>query len=238
MAAKQLSKLSTRARPFTRSIFYAKLRSSNHTMNDTCKHTLELSDSAHSLTAVSGEVILLSGDSGCGKTGWLKRLAGLTDLPAGADVRIDGTDPNKHHIRMLFDRWPCIWLGQSVAEEICFGLKKRPAQQELKQALLSWGLAELTTETGLETLTRLQALRLSLTAMTLAKPALLLLDNPTASLSKTDARSVVDDVACWAKDSDSIIVVACNRWQDWQPAASQEWCLSAPDALPQLKLTQ
>ncbi len=81
----------------------------------------------------------------------------------------------------------------------------------------------------------MQAIRIALAAMDMADPALVLLDNPTAALPQDNAAALCNDIALWAEQSDTIVVVACNRWQDWQPAASQEWCLSAPDALPQLR---
>ncbi len=202
-------------------------------------HSLEISSLEERLHAGSGEVVLLTGAVGSGKSLWLQRLAGLVQLPAKIEITIDGTacstSSHPQTIRMLFDRWPPVWLGQFVGEELAFGLSTRPSVANLTSILEKWGISELALDTDLQTLNRLQAIRLSLAAMDLAAPALVLLDNPTAALPQDDASALCNDISNWAEQSDTIVVVACNRWHDWQPAASQEWRICVPDALPQLR---
>lgn len=202
-------------------------------------HSLEISSLGERLHANSGEVVLLTGAVGSGKSLWLQRLAGLVKPPVNIEISIDdatySTSSQPRNIRMLFDRWPPVWLGQYVGEELAFGLSIRPSIKSLTDILEKWGIGELALDTNLQTVNRLQAIRLSLTAMDLAAPALVLLDNPTAALPQDEASALCDDISNWAEQSDTIVVVACNRWHDWQPAASQEWCLSVPDALPQLR---
>ncbi len=206
-------------------------------MNHPRNHTLILSDDTSSLHASAGEIILLTGHAGSGKTVWLHRLAGLAEPPSCMTVTLDGVATKKINqpIRMLFDRWPPVWLGQTVAEELLFGLGKRSEQLNLEQVLSEWGLSELTLASGLDSLNRLQSLRLSLAAISLAKPAIALLDNPTAALSEEDAVTLTGEITRQAKQSDTIIVVACNRWHDWRSGASQIWRVSSPDALPQTR---
>lgn len=85
--------------------------------------------------------------------------------------------PERAH---AFDRWPATWLGQHVGEELGFGLHVRTPATEMQRALAAWDLAELSLSDAPEGLNRLQAVRLSLAAMSLAAPTLALLDNPTA----------------------------------------------------------
>ena len=202
-------------------------------------HSLEISSLEERLHACSGEIVLLTGAVGSGKSLWLPRLAGLVEPPAKMEITLDGTACSTSSkplaIRMLFDRWPPVWLGQYVGEELAFGLSARPLLTDLTNALEKWNIAELALDTDLQTVNRLQAIRLALAAMDMAAPDLVLLDNPTAALPQDDATALCNDIALWAEQSDTIVVVACNRWQDWQPAASQEWRLSTPDALPQLR---
>jgi energy-coupling factor transporter ATP-binding protein EcfA2 len=202
-------------------------------------HSLEISSLEERLHANSGEVVLLTGPVGSGKSLWLQRMAGLVEPPAKMEITINGaaySTPSKPQtIRMLFDRWPPVWLGQYVGEELAFGLSARPSITSLKDVLEKWRISELALDADLQAINRLQAIRLSLAAMDLAAPALLLLDNPTAALPQDDANALCAEISNWAEQSDTIVVVACNRWHDWQPAASQEWCLSVPDALPQLR---
>jgi len=200
-------------------------------------HILQIASPDRVLQAQSGELILLTGANGSGKSLWLKRLAGLCPLPAGVSATIDGkpyTDAATPQIRMLFDRYPPIWLGQHVAEELSFGLPAPPSAETMAGKLAQWGIPELSPTDEPEKLNRLQGLRLSLAAMDMAEPELVLLDNPTASLSETDAKVICNAVASWAKAANLVVVVACNRWQDWQAAVAQIWCVQTPDGMPQL----
>ena len=94
-------------------------------------HSLEISSLEERLYAYSGEVILLTGAVGSGKSLWMQRMAGLVEPPATMEITIDGvacsTSSHPPTIRMLFDRWPPVWLGQYVGEELAFGLSTRPS---------------------------------------------------------------------------------------------------------------
>jgi len=199
-------------------------------------HSLAISSPEERLHADSGEVVLLTGAVGSGKSLWLQRMAGLIEPPATMEVTIDATaDSASSHpptIRMLFDRWPPVWLSQYVGEELAFGLSVRPSITSLTNVLEKWGIAELALDADVQTINRIQAIRLSLAAMDLATPALVLLDNPTAALPQDDASALCNDIANWAEQSDSIVVVACNRWHDWQHRAKQIWHSNNPDELP------
>ena len=186
------------------------------------------------LQAGSGDVVALSGDIGSGKTCWLKRLAGLSDLPAGLSVRLDHQKPGNapQPVRMLFDRWPRMWLGQTVAQELLFGLKQKAMQQDLLDVMQAWDVSGLPLATDVDRLNRLQSLQVSMAAMQLARPALVLLDNPTDTLPAELAMQLAGKIADWAAQSDTIVVVASNRWHDWRDRTTQTWHVSTADALP------
>ncbi len=202
-------------------------------------HSLEISSLNARLHACSGEIILLTGAIGSGKSLWLQRIAGLVKPPKKIEISINGTtcptSSKPSAIRMLFDRWPPVWLGQYVGEELAFGLSTRPDIASLTDTLKKWGIGELALDTDLQTINRLQAIRLSLATMELAAPALVLLDNPTAALPQDDAKAICDDIGNWAENSDTIVVVACNRWHDWRHRAKQIWHSKAPDDMPRLE---
>jgi len=193
--------------------------------------TLKLGDADTSLQAIAGELVLLHGREGSGKSAWLKCMAGLCKPPSG--IRIETEGP----IRMLFDQHPPVWLGQNVGEELCFGLKHRPDSDQLAAALQQWGLSELQLTTNLKSLNRLQSIRLSMAAITLAKPSLSLLDSQTDALSTESGRILAREISNWAKCSNTTVVVACNRWHDWQPVVTQIWSVSSSEDLPQIKET-
>ncbi len=182
------------------------------------------------LEANAGELILLTGDVGSGKSLWLKRLAQLVELPKGLTFNMADSAPV---VRMLFDRWPSSWLGQTVEEELMFGLKDSCSASQLEQTLLQWGLMDVALTAEPQALNRLQSVRLSLAAMDLAKPALVLLDNPSAALSEEMALNLSKDIASWLKNSNTIVVVATNRRQDWQTVLTQTWNVKSPMQLPE-----
>ena len=195
-------------------------------MSQTDSVTLKLSNASAALKAAPGELVLLRGDTGSGKTIWLKRMARLLDMPDG--MRLESPET----VRMLFDQQPPVWLGQNVGEELSFGLKQQPDPDTIDTCLQQWGLSELHPTRQLTGLNRLQAIRLTLAGMALAKPALVLLDAPTDALSVEAATLLCKEISVWAANSDTIVVVASNRWHDWQPVASQTWIAGSTDELP------
>ena len=198
--------------------------------------SLTLDDGNRSLAAAAGSVTLLTGPVGSGKSLWLERLAGLKPLPAGISCTLAGKPwPDKKSsaaVRLLPDLQPPIFLGQTLAEELAFGLPAEPAAGRLQAVLGSWGLAGLPLSGNVRNLNRLEALRLLLAGMELAAPGLALLDNPTASLPADEAQKLCAEIRDWAARGNLVVVVACNRWQDWQPWAGQIWRLASADTLP------
>ncbi|MDX8408046.1 MAG: ABC transporter ATP-binding protein [Mariprofundaceae bacterium] len=196
---------------------------------------LTLSGPAASLHAACGSIILLRGDVGSGKSLWLERMAGLKPLPEGMHVATaspaDGAAPV---LRMQFDRTPSLWLGQNAGEELCFGLSDAPDVDALTNVLHDWRLDKLDLQADVMSLNRLQGIRLSLAAMDLAGATLALLDNPTDALPGPVADQLIGDIEAWVGRSDCIVVVACNRWQDWQSKASQIWQTLSPMQMPEL----
>jgi len=196
-------------------------------------NSLKLIDNKRVLQAHAGEVILLIGDVGCGKSIWLKRMAGLVDFPDAVNMEMEIQEVPPV-VRMQFDRWPAIWLGGTVEEELTFGLKQQCSTQQLEDVLLAWGLSEISLVAEPQSLNRWQAIRLSLAAVDLAEPTLLLLDNPSAALPESMAKVLSEDIAIWVKRSNTIVVVATNRWHDWRTVAAQTWRVNAPDSLPNI----
>ena len=190
---------------------------------------LQVGDGVRHLQAAPGEVVLLDG---VGSTRWLKRFAGLCALPAGMYVSLAGELPPAAGVRMLPDRWPRIWLGQTVAEELLFGLSRRPDADEMEVLLAEWGLTDLSLERDVATLDREQSLCLMLAAMQLAEPSLVLLDQPTAALTDAAVQSISTNISRWALAAKLTVVVVSSRWQDWRHVASQYWRSDATDHLP------
>jgi ABC-type transport system involved in cytochrome c biogenesis ATPase subunit len=178
----------------------------------------------------AGEMILVTGPVGSGKTRLLCRLAGLSPFPAG--IKLDwntavGT------ARMLFDHSPPLWLAPTLDEELAFGIHPAPAAEDIRRIRKAWRLESLVDGTPVEALNRIQAIRLVLAAMELSRTTLALLDNPTASLPLDDAETLRKDIAAWTGRSTCSVVIACNREQDWQPWVQQVWRLAMDADMPE-----
>ena len=184
-----------------------------------------------SLGIHAGEMILVTGPVGSGKTRMLQRLAGLASFPPSvALTRDDAGGPATH---MLFDHSPPLWLAPTLGEELVFGLHPVPADAEVHRIRQAWRLEALADSTPVEALNRIQGIRVALAAMELARTRLALLDNPTASLPLDDAEALRKDIAAWTKRSTCAVIIACNRAQDWQPWVQQTWRFAIGEDVPE-----
>jgi energy-coupling factor transporter ATP-binding protein EcfA2 len=184
-----------------------------------------LSGADRTLTLSPGQMVLVTGPVGAGKSRLLRRLAGLESMPE----YLAWQGPKA--VQMLSDFLPPLWLAPTLGEELAFGL--HPSGDQRQRVLAAWRLEDLPADTPVEALNRLQGLRLALAAMELAGTELALLDNPAAALPLDDAGLVRSDLVAWMQRSGVAVVIACNRWQDWQPCIHQTWHLTADAAMPQ-----
>jgi ABC-type sugar transport system ATPase subunit len=154
----------------------------------------------HPVVAVDGldlelqstEILVLLGPSGCGKTTTLRLIAGL-ETPTAGQVFIDGHDvtgrpPQARHLGMVFQS-PALYPQMTVAENLGLGLKLRKAPAGQIRARVE----EIAALTRLESLLQRRPAELSggeqqrvaLGRALVAKPSVLLLDEPLASLDPT-----------------------------------------------------
>ncbi|MES1930752.1 Ferric iron ABC transporter, ATP-binding protein [Salinisphaera dokdonensis CL-ES53] len=137
-----------------------------------------------SLTLGDGEILTLVGPTGCGKTSVLRTVAGLIQPAAGeiriGKLRIDSkrnVPPEKRHVGLVFQDF-ALFPHLNVEDNIAFRLKDRaPAERWLKQLGL-----EQHRHAMPDTLSGGQKQRVALARALAHAPALLLLDEPLASL--------------------------------------------------------
>ena len=152
------------------------------------------------LDVAQGEVLLLSGASGSGKSTWLALVAGLLQASSG-DINVAGQDlnqldkvhsdarrakaigflPQKLHLSSALTVRDNLELAQWAAGQ-------KTDDESIHQALSALGVQDLSQRKPAQ-LSGGQAQRVALARATLLQPRVILADEPTASL---------DDEACAA----------------------------------------
>jgi len=153
------------------------------------------------LTAKRGEVIGLIGPNGAGKTTTLRALAGLLPITHG-QITLDGTvlaeaaqqlPAHRRSVGFVFQD-SLLFPHLSATDNVAFGLRARGAgKAEARQVASEWlrrlDVAALADRRPRE-LSGGQAQRVAIARALAGEPALLLLDEPTASLDATAAMSL------------------------------------------------
>ncbi|WP_454854784.1 ABC transporter ATP-binding protein [Rhizobium binxianense] len=140
-----------------------------------------------------GEILVIVGGSGCGKTTTLRCIAGLEDL-TGGKILLDGKviasperslPPEERGIGMVFQSY-ALWPHKTVKQNVAYGLDRKKvggaeAEEKISKILAQVGL------TGFEdrlpsTLSGGQQQRVALARSAILQPRLLLLDEPLSNL--------------------------------------------------------
>lgn len=166
-----------------------------------------------------GEVLAIVGPSGSGKSTIADLLLRLIDPDEGT-VRIDGVDVRRINLRVLrrhvalVDQDPCI-LHASVAENIRYGrpdasdedvrLAARQAALEPFIDSLPEGFETVVGERG-AALSAGERQRIATARAFLANPAVLILDEPTASLDPDAERRLIDGYETVMRHRTTIVI--------------------------------
>ncbi|WP_343551622.1 ABC transporter ATP-binding protein [Pantoea sp.] len=159
-----------------------------------------------SLTIPAGEILALLGPSGCGKSTLLKILAGLLQPSEGelwiGDRCVASANhcdaPEKRNLGMVFQDY-ALWPHMSVAQNVAFplrmrGMKKAAARQQADAALAQVGLADFGDRKP-ALLSGGQQQRVALARALVAKPAILLFDEPLSNLDRDLRETLVHTMA-------------------------------------------
>jgi len=176
-----------------------------------------------SLSLAAGELVLLEGPSGSGKTTLLSVAAGLLLADSGtvelAGRRLDAMDPGERRawrgrkVGFVFQRANLL-EGLSVHDNVLVaaaiaGVAPRAALAEADRLLAELGIAELADRMPAG-LSGGEEHRVAVARALVHRPALLLADEPTASLDWHSGRQVAEAMTTLARQEDVAVLVASH----------------------------
>ena len=163
-----------------------------------------------SLEVAPGEILVVIGGSGCGKSTMLRAISGL-DTPTQGKVVLNGMAINEPHeeIGIIFQE-PRLLPWLRVADNVGFGLESYPKEERRKRvagALDRVGLSEKVRVWPRE-LSGGQAQRVAIVRALVPRPQVLLLDEPFSSLDAFTRADLQDHLLdLWADSKPTLIMV-------------------------------
>ena len=163
-----------------------------------------------SLSVGAGEILVVIGGSGCGKSTMLRAVCGL-DAPSQGRVVLDGTLIAAPHVKIgIIFQEPRLLPWLCVADNVGFGLEGRPKAERrarVGRALDRVGLADKARVWPRE-LSGGQAQRVAIARALVPRPQVLLLDEPFSALdafTRTDLQDHLLDL--WADAKPTLVIV-------------------------------
>jgi sulfonate transport system ATP-binding protein len=165
---------------------------------------------ALSLEVAPGEILVVIGGSGCGKSTMLRAICGL-DAPSQGRVALNGTTITEPHeqIGIIFQE-PRLLPWLRVADNVGFGLEHRPREERrarVERALDRVGLADKARVWPRE-LSGGQAQRVAIARALVPRPQVLLLDEPFSALDAFTRADLQDHLLdLWADSQPTLVMV-------------------------------
>jgi len=171
-----------------------------------------------SLSLGSGEILYITGESGCGKSTFLRSLVRLQPFGEGTVTflsrDIEEWNPAELRTRMIYlsqrSAFPSLPVRDILLMPFRFKVVQKavPSDQSIKEVLQRFGLKEDFLDQPSPVLSGGEAERVALTRALLLDPTVLLLDEPTANLDAVNSARVVNALTGWiAKGQHSVIWV-------------------------------
>jgi sulfonate transport system ATP-binding protein len=163
-----------------------------------------------SLAVAPGEILVVIGGSGCGKSTMLRAISGL-DVPTEGRVILDGTVITAPHeqIGIIFQE-PRLLPWLRVADNVGFGLEHCPKEERRERVARALSRVGLTDKARVwpRELSGGQAQRVAIARALVPRPQVLLLDEPFSALdafTRTDLQDHLLDL--WAELRPTLVMV-------------------------------
>jgi energy-coupling factor transport system ATP-binding protein len=204
-----------------------------------------------SLEVDPGEIVLLAGQSGCGKTTLIRALAGLVPHfhggTFGGTVEVGGRDTRRTRpaelagtVATLFQDPEDQVVFGGVLAEVSFGIENAGAppfeiEHRARAALDTVGAAHLAARQVAE-LSGGELQRVCLASTLALEPALLLLDEPTSQLDAGAARALLELVRRLACERGTAVVISEQRVARTARSCDRVVCLERGAIVPERPL--
>jgi tungstate transport system ATP-binding protein len=180
-----------------------------------------------------GELVVLTGDNGSGKTTFLKVLAGLERADRFA-MRYDGVEathvayPEALRREIVYVHQHPYLFNTSIADNIRYGLRLRTLaaverERRVRDAIEWAGVGHLL-DVAPRKLSGGEKQRVALARAKVLEPRVLLVDEPTASLD-AQARIQVIELLRKTATGENCVVVACHDRELMELAGARRWHL-------------
>jgi energy-coupling factor transport system ATP-binding protein len=199
------------------------------------------------LTVPEGELVLLVGPSGVGKSTLLGAVSGLVPHFTGGTLRgrvtVDGRDTRTHKPRELADLVGTVgqdplahFVTDTVEDELAYGMESlglapEVMRRRVEETLDLLGLAELR-DRPIATLSGGQQQRVAIGSVLTPHPKVLVLDEPTSALDPAAAEEVLAVLQRLVHDLGTTVLMAEHRLERVVQYADQVILLPAPGERP------
>ncbi|GFM96800.1 hypothetical protein Sfulv_16110 [Streptomyces fulvorobeus] len=199
------------------------------------------------LTIPEGELVLLVGPSGVGKSTLLGAVSGLVPHFTGGTlsgrVTVGGRDTRTHKPRELADLVGTVgqdplahFVTDTVEDELAYGMESLGLapdvmRRRVEETLDLLGLAELR-DRPIATLSGGQQQRVAIGSVLTSHPKVLVLDEPTSALDPAAAEEVLAVLQRLVHDLGTTVLMAEHRLERVVQYADQVVLLPSPGAAP------